>query len=823
MATELVAAPADPAIVPGTACSHCGLTVPQGLIEVGAPTQFCCAGCRTVYGVIHALGATDYYRRLDGQVAASRPAPTGRGFGEMDDPAFLAAHARAAGGGALAVDLQLEGMHCGACVWLVEKLPRFIAGVIEARVDVGRRRVRLVFDPARVALSAVAQRLDSLGYPPHVRRGADRDAARRDAERAHLVRIGVAFACAGNAMLLSFALWGGAFSGMDGPVRLLLRGASLLLTVIAVVFPGRVFFKGAWSSLRARSLHMDVPVAIALAIGTLWGGVNTWVDRGEVYFESLTAVIFLLVVGRWVQFRQQRAAEDALELLYAATPGVVRRVTDGEVKEVALEAIGSGDVVEVRAGDVVPADGVLLTGPSDFDLALLTGESRPVRRQPGDRVLAGAGNLGSAVRLRVEAAGDATRLGQLMDLVARFAADKPPIVRLADRLAHRFVQVVLALAAITLVAWWPVDPARAIENAVALLIVTCPCSLGLATPLAVQAAIGRAARRGILIKGGAALERLAGGGVLLVDKTGTITAGRMGVVATVGDRELLRQAAALERTVAHPIARALIDAFDPAGITVDDAHYVPGAGLRGRVAGHELWVGTAEFVAGGQALPSEVTRAIANMLKRAASPVVVRSDDGRHAVVGLCDPLRAEAPEALATLAGLGFEVSMLSGDHAAVARAVGDQIGLAPARVIAGVDPEGKVAAVRAALATGRSVVMVGDGINDAAAIAAAGVGVAVKGGAEASLAAADVYLVREGLMPLVELVQGARRTVGVIRRNLTASLLYNVLSASLAIAGVIHPLVAGVLMPLSSLTVVVLSYRSRTFDGVDRDRRTE
>ncbi|UCD75943.1 MAG: heavy metal translocating P-type ATPase [Phycisphaerales bacterium] len=799
-------------------CDHCKLPVPSGLIDPAAERQFCCGGCRMVWEAIHGCGLGRFYELKD-EFDATEPArTTGEGYESFDHDSFYRAHVFTDGDGLKGIDLYLEGVHCAACVWLVEKLPHVLEGVVESRLDIRRQVARIIWDPDRIALSHIARTLDSFGYPCHPYRGAKTHDLWRIEQRKHLIRIGVAGACAGNVMLMAFALYGGMAGGMEQQYRTLFHWTSLAITLIALIFPGRVFLVGALSSLRTRSMHMDIPVALALTIGTIWGAVVTVRDGGgDVYFESLTAVIFLLLVGRWIQHRQQRAAHDAVELLYSLTPSTARLIeSDGTVREVPVEALEIGSAVEVRAGDSIPADGVIAEGSSQFDLSLLTGESRPANIGPGEHVHAGTTNLGSRVVIEVQSTGADTRIGRLMALVEQFARSRPRLVRLADRVAHYFVMVVLLLATITAAAWLWLEPADAVDNAIALLIVTCPCALGLATPLAVVAAIGRAAREGILIKGGEALEQLAAPGLILLDKTGTLTQGAMRLVEYVGDEEIRPLIAAVEAQVSHPIARALVAALAGEGADLPPAaaRQVTGSGVIGEAEGRKLIVGSPAFVREKVGPPPDWAKQAERELLDQALTVILIAVDGEYTgVAGLGDPVLQDAAASIGRLRRSGWTVGILSGDHPVVVDAVARQIGIDVERCEGGASPERKAEVVTEALSGNRRVVMVGDGVNDAAALSAASVGIAVHGGAEASLAAADVFLGRPGLAPVVELLRGARRTVGVITRNLGISLLYNVLTASLAMAGLINPLIAAILMPISSLTVVVLSYRSRTF----------
>lgn len=801
-----------------TACTHCGLPVPPARREAGSAESFCCDGCASVHAILVGEGLDRWYALRDASPLPDRRAArtTGGSFDAMDDPAYAALACREREDGLREVDWVLEGVHCAACVWLVERLPRLADGVVEARLDLPKSRLRLTWDPARTALSAVARRLDRFGYPPHPFRGARAEPARRAEERRMLVRLGIAGACASNVMAIAFALWGGILGGMEREFDQFFRWASVAISLPALYWGGGVFFRGAWNALRARTLHMDVPIALGITGGFAHGVYNTLKGGGVVYFDSVTALIFLLLAGRWVQMRQQRRAADSAELLVALAPSSARRVADdGSVREVPVEALVPGMRVEVRAGETFPADGIVLSGRTSVDRSLLTGESHPQTAGAGDEVHAGTVNLSARVVVEVRTTGEATRVGRLMRLVEEHAARRTPIVQLADRISGAFVAVVLVLAALTALLWWRLDPSLALDHTIALLIVTCPCALGLATPLAVSAAVGQAARAGILVKGGDALERLSYSGRMWLDKTGTLTEGNLAVVAVEGDRSALRLAAALEAHSSHPAARA-IAAFAPdgAGLPAEGVVETRGGGIEGRVAGRAVLAGSIAFARGRGVDPPASTAAIlAAWARDGRTPVVVAVDGRLAAAAALGDRPREGTQAALARMRALGFRTGLLSGDHPDVAAALARGLGFAREDVRAGASPEEKLDVVRAEAAKG-PVFMIGDGVNDAAALAAATVGIAVHGGAEAALEAADVYVNRAGLGPVVEILEGSRRAMAVVRRNLAFSFAYNALGVVLAMAGWINPLVAAVLMPLSSITVIVSSYRARMFE---------
>ncbi len=798
------------------ACSHCSLPVPQTLLVPDSELQFCCSGCEMVFQMLNECDLQRYYEMAQRERETPDPRTnTPPAYAEFDDDVFHRLYTKPSGPGLLEMELYIEGVHCAACVWLLEKLPSLVPGVVEARLDFRRSLLRIAWNPAEVKLSSIAGFVDRLGYPPHPYRDQKREAAQRAEDRKMLIRIGVAGACAGNTMLIAFALYGGMFSGMDGAYRNFFRWTSLIITLPAVLWAGNLFFKGAWAAIRTRTLHMDLPIALGIGAGFAWGTHNTIMSVGEVYFDSVTTLIFLLLVGRWLQHRQQRIAAQATELLYSLSPSKARRMQDGDVREVPVEALQEGDCIEVRAGDTIPVDGTIRSGQSQLDLSILTGESRPVSVSKGMPVHAGSTNLSNRLLVDVESTGSETRLGQLMRQVEEASQRRAPIVLQADRIAGWFVAAVLTLAVATFVLWWVRDPAQAIEHAVALLIVTCPCALAMATPLAISAGLGKAAQEGILIKGGDVLEALSQPGQLWLDKTGTLTCGQLKLVHWEGDEEIKPLVRAIEERSSHLIARAFVDAFEHLSSAGDaEVEQKLGQGIVGSIQEKTLHIGSPAFLRDtlGE-LPASMEASIHRLTQDALTPVVIAIDREVKALAGLGDPIRNDTQATLDHFKKMGWRVGILSGDHHDVVQAVARQLGLTPQDCHGGLSPEDKLRFVEETPCD--TVVMVGDGVNDAAALSAATIGIGVHGGAEASLAIADIYLTRPGLGPLRSLLDGGNRIMGVIRRGLSFSLIYNLVGATLAITGLLTPLWAAVLMPLSSITVITSSYRARTFGG--------
>ncbi len=826
-----------------TECTHCGLPVPAGLIVNNRDQQFCCNGCSLAYELISANGLEAFYAMVDSSGADSTLQLRNGNetqFDNFDEPGFLTKFARDAPGGVREIRLALTGIHCAACVWLVEKLPTIVPGVVHAQVNWASGTIKLGWHADQVQLSQIAIALFRLGYTPHPIRTNGKSARRQWENRQHLSRIGVAAAAAGNNMIIAAALYLGMFTYMESGFVTLLRWASCLVGVASLLGPGRVFLRGAWSAIRTRTPHMDLPIALGLVAGTLNGLINTIRGTGEIYFDSLSVLICLLLIGRWIQFRQQNNAADAIELLYRLTPQRTRKLVAGKVIEVDVEDIEIGDLLEIRPGDLISADSDVVEGRSEVDESILSGESKPVHKRVGASLLAGTKNLNSLLIARATAVGQETRISKIVELVEQASADKPQIVHWANRIGGYFVVVIIVLAVLTFGVWMLIDRRLATDHAVALLVVACPCALAMATPLAIAVTLGRMARRRIMIKSGDVIQALDRPGMMWLDKTGTLTEGEVQVVQWIGDPQWIPWVAAVERKFSHPIAWALVKYHErrphsPTELEVEsslgeltevalniNSCFAHANGVSADVAGRNLLIGNRRLlesagVRGVTGQDSDLTRGLVindwNAIEQSAlaeqhSPCWIAVDGEVVGLVSLGDRIRSDAAKTLEVLRRRGWSIGILSGDHPAVVRDVALKLGIS--NVQAGVTPEEKLAIVRQSNQQFATTVMVGDGVNDSAALAAATVGIAVHNGAEASLAAAPVYLGESGLAPIVALLAASRMTCSTIRRNFAASLGYNVIGAGLAMLGWIHPLLAAILMPVSSLTVIAISLRS-------------
>lgn len=740
-------------------------------------------------------------------------------FRHLDDPDELADIARElpsrdGGSRRLETVLTIDGVHCAACVVSIEQALQ--GAVDEVTVNAATRRARLVFRPDAQPLSGLYERIARLGYGPRPVARAAIASAESAGRRKSLWRMLVAVLCMMQVMMYAVPRYVAGPGEMPADVERLLTWAEWMLTLPALLFAAGPFFRNAWHDLRGRRIGMDVPVALGIVV-TFVASSAAALDGGEVYFDSLTMFVAFLLVGRWLEAAaRERALAGVADLLARLPETVERLLPDGGAETVTLRRLQAGDRVRVAVGQAMPADGVVETGRSHADESLLSGESRPIDKAPGDALAAGSLNLSGPLTMRVLRPARQSRLQEIADLIESASARKPRLAQIADRWAGPFLVAVLVLAAGAWIAWQWIDPSRAIWIAAAVLIVTCPCALSLATPTALLVAAGALARRGLLARSPQAIESLAGVDAFVFDKTGTLTHDRLTVARTdllggavhgpvpIDAMRAVAIAAALDDGSLHPAAAAIRRAL-PAGVVrpaVADVVEHGGGGVSGRVNLDGRWfdarLGSAAFAR---------TACVAADDSAGAGGVRLVLDGRAVARFELTETLREDAAAALAALRADGCDVSILSGDEP-------DRVAAAAARL--GVDayrpqasPQDKLATIEARQQAGRRVAMVGDGINDAPVLARADVSIAFATGAALAQHQADLLLLGERLAPLVEARRLARRTLRVVVQNLAFAAGYNLIMIPLALAGLLPPWLAGIGMAASSLVVVLNALR--------------
>ena len=781
---------------PATAdCFHCGDPLPATPVALrldGALRDFCCSGCAAAAQWIGDADLGDYYRLRE--VPGRRIDADDAALAHWDREDVLAGHARDIDGGR-EITVVADGMRCAACAWLIDRAVSREDGVLEVTANAVTGRVRIAWDPARTPLSQPLRRLQALGYHPFLAAGEAREQARRRERNRWLLRIGIAGLGAMQAMMVAEALYLDTRNEMSLPMRDFLRWITFLVSTPVVFWAGWPFISGAWRELRARAPGMDTLVALSTLLAYVASVVETVRGGPHVWYDAAVMFVFLLLAARLLEQRARNVAVAQVDALARARPALALRETaDGGSESVPPAQLAVGDIVRIPAGEAAPADGVLLDAEARFGEALLTGESTPLRKQAGDTVYAGSLCDGRTARVRIERIGGDTRLAQLAALVERAQAQRPPAARRADRIARRFVAAQLAGAVVLYLAWRMHAPERAFEVALAWLVISCPCALSMAIPAALAAASSALARLGVLPVRSDALEQLATVDTFVFDKTGTLSDGEpeLGDVDAfdgMARDQALRIAAALERDSTHPLAKPFAGIADAPPATDVIAH--AGAGIEGMVEGRHWRLGHARFACGGE------------------DDGALWLGDGTRAFArfGIRERQRTDAAAALAALRAQGIEPQLLSGDGSDAVRRFADALGIAQAR--ARQTPEQKLDAVHVLQAQGRTVAMVGDGINDAPVLAAADVSFAIGDGAALATRNADLVLASPALLRIPQALALARRTRKVIRQNLAWALGYNLLALPLAALGLVTPWLAALGMALSSLTVTLNALR--------------
>ncbi len=708
------------------------------------------------------------------------------------------------------MELRIIGMTCAACASRIEKTLNRLPGV-SASVNLATERARVRVPPGAGTRSLI-EAVERAGYSAEAVTGPDlaADKARREAQYRREQKL---FWFSAALSLPLVAQMGWMFAGQHAD--LLPRWLQLALATPVQFWIGRRFYLGAWRALRGGGANMDVLVALGTSAAYLFSAIVTLfgLHKQHVYFEASAVIITLVLLGKLLEARAKGRASAAIEQLLRLQPMTARIERDGQLVDVDVAEVVVGDVFLVRPGERVPVDAEVLEGRSSVDESMLTGESLPVTKETHARVFAATQNGTGSLKCRALRVGAQTQLAEIIRLVGEAQGSKAPIQRLADQISGVFVPVVLVIALLTLTGWWLGTGAftPALINAVAVLVIACPCALGLATPTAIMVGTGRAAQSGILVRDAAALERAEKIQTLVVDKTGTLTEGRPDVTDIVplsgmDERELIALAAGLERGSEHPLAGALLRKAAALGVTPAAASGVrarPGQGIEGEAQGRKLVLGSAAWM---EARALTVDAEVVERLAGEGKTVVALADDTRIlGYLGIADRLRDNSPGAVSRLRAAKVELVMLTGDNAATAQAIARQAGIA--RWKAGVLPQHKAAEVQRLKADGACVGMAGDGINDAPALAAADVSFAFASGSDIAIEAADVTLMRNDLSSAADAISLSHATLSRIRQNLFFAFVYNALGIPLAALGWLSPVVAGAAMAMSSVSVVINS----------------
>ena len=816
-------------------CYHCGLPVPDHInlfVTIqGKPQPMCCPGCQAVaQAIIDAKLEAFYQYRTDN-------APTGQELVPefikqttvYDNPAIQKRFVHSESQSIREAALILEGITCAACIWLNERHLRTLPGVIDVKINYSTHRARVRWDDSQIHFSEILQAVSQIGYIAHPYDPSRQQEVLDRERKQQLRRIGVAGVLGMQVMMLSLAIYVGDWYGMAPEFKMLFYGINLILTLPIIFYCAKPFFKSAWRDVSHGQIGMDVPVALALSLAFL-GSVYTVINFQlsvfsvqHVYFDSIAMFVFFLLTGRYFELRARQSSARAAESLVHLVPTMATRLSqmaDGMKEELILVAeLLVGDRLLIRPGENIPADGTILEGQSSVDESLLTGESHPISKSEGQTLIAGTVNIESPLQMQVDKIGTDTVLSHILRLLERAQSEKPAMTQLADRIASWFVLGVLILALGVAIYWWTVNPDAWLAITLAVLVVTCPCALSLATPTAITAATSTLTRVGLLTTRGMALESLARATHFVFDKTGTLTKGRLRLLAThtyadFNSVECLQYAVALERHSEHPIARALLEAAQEISplqkgmeeMIAKSVSNQPGAGMQGDIAGSRYFIGTPAFIADITGLTLET--ALMQSLQQEGNTLVLLAN--RQSLLGafiLGDEIRSGAQELIQALQQQGKSVSLFSGDHAIAVQRVARAVGIINVR--SALTPEAKLRQVKTLQKEGAIVAMIGDGVNDAPVLAQAQISIAMGNGTQVARASADMILLTEHLPNLLIGINTARQTLKIIRQNVMWAIGYNLIALPAAAVGWVTPWMAAIGMSFSSLLVVANALR--------------
>lgn len=800
-----------------TQCFHCGQplpTDPHYPIEFqGQSYQCCCTGCHAIAQAVLENGLTEYYvhRTAFPQKGEAALPEEIKQLALYDNDNIQQGFVTALGEHEREAMLILEGINCAACIWLNEKHLHQLKGILDVQVNYATHRARVKWDDRLLKLSEILSEIQLLGYKAHpynAQSYADRRKKQRSKE---IKRIAIAGLSAAQVMMFAVGLYAGAHYGMEESTLLLFRYFSLILTLPVMIYAAIPFYKGAWSALRTGRLNMDAPVVLGVLgafLGSLWVTFKNDMSL-PVYYDSVTMFVLFLLSTRFLERGAQERSVEAAENLLKLAPAMANEVLEnGEIRPIAVAHLKKDQIILVKAGEIIAADSLVTQGESQVDEALLTGESRPVPKKNGDRVITGSVNLESPLWLRVEATGEQTVLAGIVRLLDKAQAEKPQLAQIADRIAGHFTWLLLLITLGAGIAWWFIDRHRVFEIVLAILVVTCPCALSLAAPAAFAASMSRLLQEGILITRGHALETLAKVRHFLFDKTGTLTYGKPEITAirlfdhdNYTEQSCLIIAASLELASEHPLAHSFLKRVPATTLlTVSHVQNYPGKGLVGEINQCTYQLG--QFVPENDPVLMQC-----HDFDPESTRVWLRCAEKTIAVFALSDTLRADASTLVQGLQKIHYETTILSGDHQRAAERIAHSLKIE--NVYAHLKPEEKLAHLNTLQAQGQIVAMIGDGINDAPVLAGANVSIAMGHGTQVARASSDIILLKEHLVDILKAIEISQETMLIVKQNFIWALVYNFVAIPVAVMGYLPPWLASLGMSFSSLIVVLNAMR--------------
>lgn len=791
------------------ACTHCNLPFPQESMitekEHDKTLFFCCKGCQGVYHLLNEEGLNTFYDKL-GETTLHPAVPQSDDLEKFDLEGFKNKYIRVDEDGLYEINLIIEGIHCSACVWLNEKVLHRTDGIIETSINYSTNKAKIIWDPSVVKLSHIIETIRSIGYNAYPYDPKLQEERAVKTRKTYYTRILVAVFGSMNIMWLAIAHYAGYFSGIQQSFKDILNVAEFILATPVLFYSGWIFFKGAYYGYKNNLVNMDTLVASGALSAYIYSIYAMITQRGEVYFDSVVMIITFVLVGKYLEVLSKKHAVDTLDGLMGSTPTEVTTLKDGVKSLISIENVMIDDVIELKPGEKVVIDGEIIWGEGSFDESSLTGEHEPIYKKLDDKILSGSICLDSVVHYKATKNASSSMLSSIVNLLEDSLTKKPRLEQLANTISGYFSTIILIIALLTFVGWyfWAESFEQALIVGISVIVIACPCALGLATPMATLVGISIAAKRGILFKEAALLETMAKSDILALDKTGTITEGKPSVIKSdIKENFNPSFLYALVSTSNHPISKGIASYLDANyeeidKLTLENIHSIEAKGLQATFQEHILLGGNEKLMESSKI--SVDTNTQNTLFYFAIDNVLV-------ATFELTDTIRTGAKEAIQNIQALGVKVIMLTGDHEQSAHKVASQVGITD--VHAKLLPADKAAIIDQYHQEGHVVVMAGDGINDSVALASSDIAIAMGNGADIAISISDVVLLDEKPMSLYESYKLSQRTYTAVKENLGFSLLYNVVAVPLAIMGFVNPLVAALSMSLSSLVVVGNSLR--------------
>ena len=768
---------------------------------------FCCKGCEGVYELLNSKGLDDFYERLGNNKLAPVDINIDESLSKFDLEGFHKKYVKTTAEGFKEINLVIEGIHCSACVWLNERVLHETPGVLEANINYSNNKAKVIWDEDEIQLSKIIETIRAIGYNAHPYDPALAEEKALKLRNEYYTRILVAVFATMNIMWIAIAQYVGYFSGMEESKKNILNIAEFILATPTLFYSGWIFFRGAYYGLKNRFINMDLLVATGATLAYIYSIWAMVTRQGEVYFDSVTMIITFVLVGKYLEILSKKRAVDTLDKIISSTPTEVTVLKNGKKELKAVENIEIGDIIEAKAGEKVVIDGVISKGETSVDLSVLTGESKPIIKKKGDELLSGSIIIDGAIEYKATKRANESLLFTINELLNDAITKKPKIEQLANQISGYFSLVILTIALATFLGWYFIGGVgfeKSLIIAISVIVIACPCALGLATPMATLVGISRLAKDGIIFKEANKLETMAKASLVAFDKTGTLTVGKPKVTAFKEfegfDKDLIYSLVSLSN---HPISKGIKEFLQEKkehlkSLSFDEYKEIPAKGVIAKLDSFEI-------IGGNSALLKEKGITISKELENAN--FIVALNQKIVASFTLEDIIKPEAKELIKTLHKLGLKVVMLTGDNLETAQKIAKELDID--KVYAKLLPQDKAKLIDEFHKSGEIVIMVGDGINDSIALAKSDIAIAMGSGADVALEISDVILLNSSLYSLKRAIVVSRKVFKTIKENLSFSLIYNVVVIPLAVAGYVNPLFAALAMSLSSLTVVGNSFR--------------